>query len=110
MSTAMRPLALAAGLIVLAAGAAVFPADPASAVCSVFDRHPCAPSVCSVFRRRPCTPEFEYPLGQDLRLTIESRARDPAVADERQDGGNADAEQQLDTIASLFAALRNCWV
>ena len=116
----MRPLM---GMVAVAAVAATLPADPAGAVCSVFDRHPCAPTVCSVFdrhpcaptvcsvfRRRPCTPEFEYRIGQDLRLTIESAARDPAVADDKRDGGNADAEQELDTIVSLFAALRNCWV
>ena len=50
------------------------PADPAGA-CSVFDRHPCAPTVCSVFRRGPCMPEIEYPIGQDLRLTIEKKKR-----------------------------------
>jgi hypothetical protein len=105
----MRPLPLVIGAVALAAGAATLPADPAGAVCSVFDRHPCAPTVCSVFRRHPCTPEFEYPIGQDLRLTIES-PRDPAVLDNRQDGSDADAERKLDTIAALFAALRSCWV
>jgi hypothetical protein len=101
----MRPLPLVIGAVAMAAGAATLPADPAGAVCSVFDRHPCAPTVCSVFRRHPCTPEFDYPIGQDLRLTIESRTRDTD-----HDGTNRDAEQKLDTIASLFAALRECWV
>jgi hypothetical protein len=106
----MRPLALAIGMVVMAAGAAAAPADQAGAVCSVFDKHPCAPTTCSVFRRRPCTPEFEYPIGQDLRLTIESAARDPAIADDGRNGSNTGADQELDTIAGLFAALRNCWL
>jgi hypothetical protein len=110
MNFAMRPLPLVIGMIAMAAGAAALPADPAGAVCSVFDRHPCAPTVCSVFQRRPCVPEFEYPIGQDLRLTIESTASNPAVADFNHDDNEAGAEHQLDSIASLFAALRGCWV
>ena len=119
----MRRLALVIGAAVVAAGAATLPADPAGAVCSVFDRHPCAPTVCSVFdrhpcaptvcsvfSRRPCTPEIEYPIGQDLRLTIESPARDAAIADSRRDENDGSEEHKLDTIAGLFAALRGCWV
>lgn len=106
----MRPLPLLVCIVVTVAGAAALPAESAGAVCSVFDRHPCAPTVCSVFRRRPCTPEIEYPIGQDLQLTIESSARDPAIVDSGQDGSDAGAERKLDTIAGLFAALRDCWV
>src|SRR5215467_2730019 len=62
----------ALGLAALAAVAPMLDASPAQAQCSVFYRHPCNPSGCSVFQRRPCIPEFEYPIGQDLRLTIES--------------------------------------
>jgi len=42
-------------------------------------------------------------------LTIESRSRD-RDANTDHDGTNRDAEQKLDTIAALFAALRECWV
>jgi hypothetical protein len=105
----MRPLALAIGMVTLAGALATLPADPAGAECSVFDRHPCGPTTCSVFRRRPCMPEFDYPIGQDLRLTIESRSRD-RDADTDYSGINRDSEQKLDTIAGLFAALRECWV
>jgi hypothetical protein len=97
-------------MVAMAAGAAALPADPAGAVCSVFDRHPCAPTVCSVFQRRPCVPEIQYPIGQDLRLTIESRSRDAPAANSRQDDNDAGAEHKLDSIANLFAALRGCWV
>src|SRR5256886_15439341 len=96
------------------AGASVSDVTPASAncsvfdrhpcaptVCSVFDRHPCAPTVCSVFSRRPCTPEIEDPIGQDLRLTIESPARDAAIADSRREENDGSGEHKLDTIAGL---------
>jgi hypothetical protein len=43
-----------------------------------------------------------------LRLTIESRTRHSDT--DNADRGNRDAEQKLDTIAGLFAALRACWV
>jgi hypothetical protein len=81
---------------------AAMPQTPAHAQCSVFDRHPCVPSVCSVFQRGPCFPEFEPPIGQDLRLTIESRNAEG-------EGGHK-PEHDLNTLRELFAALRACWV
>jgi len=106
MITALPAIAMAAlGCVVTLDGAA------ASPVCSVFDKRPCAPTVCSVFRRRPCVPEFDPPIGQDLRLTIEtaSAAAQPAAAqnqDQLQDG----EEHKLNSISEMFAALRACWV
>jgi hypothetical protein len=105
----MRPLRLLLAIDVLAAAAAL-PAEPAGAECSVFDRHPCAPTVCSVFRRGPCVPELDYPIGQDLRLTIESNEPDSVVSDTPPDAGGADTERKLNTIHDTFAALRHCWV
>ena len=105
----MRALPSVMGMVALAAGAATLPPDPAGAVCSVFDRHPCAPTVCSVFQRRPCLPEYEYPIGQDLRLTIVSPPPDPP-ADTKHDDKDQNGEHKLDSIRSLFAALRGCWV
>ena len=66
--------------------------------CSVFSHHPCAP-VCSVFGHGPCIPDVLPPIGQDLRLTVESRRA----------GEYAMPDHDLDTIADLFAALRACW-
>jgi hypothetical protein len=112
----MRTLPLVIGMVAMAAGAATLPAVPAGA-CSVFDRHPCAPTVCSVFQRRPCMPEFEYPLGQDLRLTIVTPPPDHPVDSKHDDAkrddddeNNQNGEHKLDSIKSLFAALRGCWV
>jgi hypothetical protein len=92
----------------IAAAASLLDAAPAAAVCSVFDRHPCAPTVCSVFRRRPCIPDIFYPFGEDLRLTIYSAAdgEKPAAS-----GVNAsDEPHELDTVRAMFRALRACWV
>jgi hypothetical protein len=87
------------------------PARPAQAACSVFDRHPCHPTFCGVFHRGPCLPETEYPIGQDLRLTIETPAdaNAPKPAADHDGGGDA-SDHKLDSIAQLFAALRACWV
>jgi hypothetical protein len=95
--------------VVLGAAALVAPA-PASAVCSVFDRHPCAPTVCSVFRRGPCLPDYEYPIGQDLRVTIESNSSDKGSVGQAPEQDRADADHAVNTILGLFAALRSCWV
>jgi hypothetical protein len=72
---------------------------PGHAFCSVFDERPCIPSFCSVFDPEPCLPEFDPPIGQDLRLTIESLAETDAAAPER----------ELNSIRELFSALRTCW-
>jgi hypothetical protein len=91
------------GLIGGAALALVsMPPAPAHAQCSVFDPYPCAPAVCSVFRRGPCFPEFDAPIGQDLRLTIESR--------NEESGGAHKPEHDLNTLREVFAALRACWI
>ena len=73
------------------------------APCSVLDRRPCTPYFCSVFNHGPCIPEIDYPIGQNLQLTIESApSRDDAAKYDRPD-------HDLDTIGDLFAALRSCW-
>ena len=70
-------------------------------VCSVFSRHPCAPTVCSVFHRGPCFPEYPFPLGENLQLTIDST--------QWHEGKPVESDHPIDTIAGMFAALRACW-
>ena len=71
--------------------------------CSVLDEQPCTPSFCSIYGPWPCIPEMNYPYGQNLQLTIESRpAKDQAAKYQKPD-------HDLDTISDLFAALRSCW-
>jgi hypothetical protein len=73
------------------------------APCSVLDGRPCTPSYCSVFNHGPCLPEIDYPIGENLQLTIESApSRDDAAKYQKPD-------HDLDTIGDLFAALRSCW-
>jgi hypothetical protein len=122
------------GLAALSPAAAVVDASPAQAQCSVFDRRPCNPTGCSVFQRRPCLPQFPSPIGEDLRLTIETVPADkpnrperpdkpetPAVVgqagDDSKDSHDGDAqkeqkekEQKLNTILQMYDALRACWV
>jgi hypothetical protein len=75
----------------------------AHAPCSVLAGEPCTPSFCSVFNHGPCIPEIDYPIGQNLQLTIQSvPARDDAAKYRKPD-------HELDTIGDLFAALRACW-
>jgi hypothetical protein len=84
---------------------------PAAAQCSVFSRHPCAQVVaCSVFHRGPCIPDFGTPVGEDLRLTIESKTpvAEPSTSGEGQTA--PPVEEKVNTIRAMFAALRACWV
>ena len=101
-----------AGAAIFLAAATLIDVEPAGAVCSVFDKHPCLPTVCSVFRRGPCIPETQYPLGQDLRLTIETvaAAESASQTQGRNSGGATPVARKLDTIREMFDALRDCWV
>src|SRR4051812_49099432 len=75
----------------------------AHAPCSVLSGEPCTPSFCSVFNHGPCIPEIDYPVGQNLQLTIQSvPPRDDAAKYRKPD-------HDLNTIGDLFAALRSCW-
>src|SRR5256885_5705786 len=67
-------------------------------VCSVFDTRGCTPAVCSVFDG-VCIPDYGFPIGQDLRLTIETKTQPPAKPD-----------GDIDTISALFKTLRACFV
>ena len=77
--------------------AAVDPLNP-NAPCSVFDPAPCNPSFCGVFGPWPCVPLLP-PLGQNLRLTINSRDSDAGRA----------PEGPINSLRELYAALRACW-
>src|SRR4051812_25233448 len=101
---------IAAIVIGFAAGAAQagprhqIDATPFShAPCSVLSGEPCTPYFCSVFNHGPCIPEIDYPIGQNLQLTIQTvPPREDAAKYQKPD-------HDLDTIGDLFAALRSCW-
>jgi hypothetical protein len=71
--------------------------------CSVLSHQPCTPYFCSVFNRGPCIPEIDYPYGENLQLTVESK---PPEADAPR---YQKPDHDLDNIGDLFAALRSCW-
>ena len=102
-------LSIAAALLALAGAASARSRHPVDATpfshapCSVLDSRPCTPSTCSVFDHGPCIPEIDYPIGQNLQVTILSvPAKDDAAKYHKPD-------HDLDTIGDLFAALRSCW-
>ena len=106
-------LAVAAGFLAWpppgsARDPSVFTDDPYP--CTVLSPYPCRPSFCSVFSTRPCLPEINYPFGQNLQLTIRSRAAEPAPVAAAAPDEKKDAPHRLNTIRDMFAALRACWV
>jgi hypothetical protein len=100
---------LAAAILIASAAITAGSATPAAAVCSVFDKRPCAPTVCPLHQRRPCIPEIENPIGQDLRLTIESPPAE-GVAQLALGQNDGSDDNKLNTLSAMFAALRGCWV
>src|ERR1700726_1457700 len=100
----------ATAVVVEVVGFAAIGALPAAwaqtpqAQCSVLSGRPCPPSFCGVYHRRPCQPYDLPPIGEDLRLTIET-------TDDNGPGNGGDAEQPaLVSIGAMYAALRACWV
>lgn len=74
------------------------------APCSLFDGPPCAPYTCSLLENNgPCIPEIDYPIGQNLQVTVMSQP--PA---DRADWYRK-PDHDLDNLGDLFAALRSCW-
>jgi len=91
----------------------VFTDDPYP--CSILSPYPCTPSFCSVLRPGPCQPDIPYPFGQNLQLTIRSRAPEQpqqgaALPPAEQKDEEAAKQRHLNTIGDMFAALRSCWV
>jgi hypothetical protein len=94
---------IARGAVLVLALAAPFlsaaSAQTGNTICSVFDGKPCTPTFCSVFDEGVCIPDVQYPIGQDLRLTIDTKTAPPPKPD-----------GELNTIAALFQSLRACFV
>lgn len=106
----MLRIMICAATLVVAIGAAQaqqrrqIDATPFShAPCSVLDGQPCTPSFCSVFNDGPCIPEIDYPIGENLQLTIQS------VPPKEDADKYRKPDHDLDNIGDLFAALRSCW-
>lgn len=102
-------LLLMVGLLAGCAGAAEarrrqIDATPFShAQCSVLDGEPCTPSFCGIFNDGPCIPEIDYPIGQNLQVTVMS------VPLDNQRDWYRKPDHDLDNLGDLFATLRSCW-
>ncbi len=74
------------------------------APCSLLDGPPCAPYTCSLLDHNgPCIPEFDYPIGQNLQVTVMS------VPPADKADWYRKPDHDLDNLGDLFAALRACW-
>lgn len=74
------------------------------APCSLLDGPPCAPYTCSLLSQDgPCIPEFDYPIGQNLQVTVMT-----APPEDKADWYRK-PDHDLDNLGDLFAALRSCW-
>ena len=71
--------------------------------CSVLSHHPCTPYFCSVLGHGPCIPEIDYPYGENLQLTVETKPSEQDAPKYQK------PDHDLDNIGDLFAALRSCW-
>lgn len=108
MVSRIASLAVLAGLVLatpsLARERRSIDATPFShSPCSVLTGRPCTPYFCGVFGHGPCIPEFDYPIGENLQLTILSSPDPKDAAKYRK------PDHDLDTISDLFAMLRACW-
>jgi len=75
---------------------------PAHAVtmCGLLDGPGCVPTYCSVTDPHTCLPDEDFPLGGDLRLTIDTQSAEAAPPK---------PDHDLNTLRDLFFMLRACW-
>jgi hypothetical protein len=78
------------------------PAAPtrAATLCGILDGPGCVPTVCSVLDPRTCIADEDFPLGGDLRLTIDTQSAEAAPPP---------PDHDLNTLRDLFFMLRACW-
>ncbi len=72
----------------------------AATMCGLLDGPGCIPTTCSVMIPQTCLPDEDFPLGGDLRLTIDTRSAEAAPPK---------PDRDLDTLRDLFMMLRACW-
>ena len=75
---------------------------PAQAVtmCGLLDGPGCVPTYCSVTDPHTCLPDQDFPFGDNLRLTIDTRSTEAAPPK---------PDHDLNTLHDLFFMLRACW-
>jgi len=86
----------------LAVASAIALSAPAGALtlCGTAEGPSCVPTVCSVLVPQTCLPDEDFPLGGDLRLTINTTSAEAAPAK---------PDHDLNTLRDLFFTLRACW-
>lgn len=72
----------------------------AMTLCSTLDGPGCVPTTCSVLAPQTCLPDEDFPLGGDLRLTIDTLSAEAAPSK---------PDHDLNTLRDLFFMLRACW-
>ena len=89
---------LLASLIALVA----FASAPARAetLCGVLDGPGCIPTTCSVLMPQTCLLDQDFPLGGNLRMTIDTLSAEAAPPK---------PDHDLNTLRDLFFTLRACW-
>jgi hypothetical protein len=69
-------------------------------LCGLAEGPGCVPTTCSVLAPQTCLPDEDFPLGGDLRLTINTTAAEAAPPK---------PDHDLNTLRDLFFMLRACW-
>lgn len=89
-------------LFVLAAVTSTQIPHPARALtlCGTSEGPGCVPTTCTVLVPQTCLPDDDFPLGGDLRLTINTVSAEAALPK---------SDHDLDTLRDLFVMLRSCW-
>src|SRR5947209_7010897 len=86
--------------LAVAAATQVPPSTRAETLCGVLNGPGCVPTTCSVRDPQTCLPDEDFPLGGDLRLTINTAATEAAPPK---------PDHDLNTLRDLFITLRACW-
>lgn len=88
-------------LPVLALSCLAGPSAKAMTLCGLAEGPGCVPTTCSVLAPQTCLPDEDFPLGGDLRLTINTTAAEAAPPK---------PDHDLNTLRDLFFMLRACWM
>jgi hypothetical protein len=89
----------AIALLLLTVGLGSSPAK-AITLCGLAEGPGCVPSTCTVLAPQTCLPDEDFPLGGDLRLTIDTASAEAAPPR---------PDHDLNTLRDLFFTLRACW-
>jgi hypothetical protein len=87
-------------VLTLAIAAQASPPAKAETLCGIGSGPGCIPTTCSVLSLETCVPDEDFPLGGDLRMTINTASAEAAPPK---------PDHDLNTLRDLFFTLRACW-